>query len=373
MEEQSAQEIYGNPNDELSLGEIIQVVIDYFYEVIRYWFIIPLFIIPPLLYFAIPAYQDIPTYSANSTFMLNDDSAGDITGIGGLLGSLGLGGGKRGESNLQKVLQLFESRRIVEATLFSKTEINGNSDFFANFVIDQYGFHNIIEESGKATHLLELEDFRFNHSKLDSFSNVEKTVLAILYKKVSGDPAAGLEPMIDSELDEISGIMKLSVTSRTEALTIKMLETFYQQLSDYYINKTVEKQQKLKNIVQLKKDSIEMELLNAEYKLADFEDSNRNLVTVKGELKRTKLRRKERILTSMYMQIVANLEKADFALRQKTPYVQIIDPPKTPIFPAKKSLVRGILMGLVLGLGLGVVFLVLRKLVRDALNATWNK
>ena len=369
MEEQG-QEIYGNPNDELSLGEIIQVVIDYFNEVLRNWFLILLFIIPPLLYFAYTAYIDIPTYSATSTFMLNDDDEGDITGIGGLLGSLGLGRGKKSESSLQKVLQLFESRRIVEATLFTETEIEDRTDFFANYIIEQYGFHNIIEESGKASALLELEDFRFAHSNLDSFSIEEKTVLAILYNKVSGDPGAGLPPMISSKLDETSGIMRLSVTSRTETLTIKMLETFYQKLSDYYINKTVEKQQKIKNIIQLKKDSIDLALSTAEYRLADFEDTHRKMVTVKGELKRTKLKRQEMILSAMYIEVIKHLEKADFALRQKTPYVQVIDPPKTPIFPSKKSLFMGIVMGVAIGLGLGLVFVVLRKLVRDALGRT---
>lgn len=369
MEEQS-EEIYGNPNDELSLGEIIQVFIDYFYEVVRNWFLIILFIIPPLLYFGYAAYSDIPTYSASSTFMLNDDDSGDITGIGGLLGSLGLGKGKKSESSLQKVLQLFESRRIIEATLFTKTVIDGKSDFFANYIIEQYGFHDIIEESGKASRLLELEDFRFSHAEIDSFSLDERTILAILYKKVSGDPVAGLSPMIASKLDEDSGIMKLSVTSRSEGLTIKMLETFYQKLSDYYINKTVEKQQKIKNIIQLKKDSIDVELTTAEFRLADFEDSNRNLVTVKGELKRTKLNRQKMILSAMYIEVIKHLEKADFALRQKTPYVQIIDPPRTPIFPSKKSLLIGILMGIALGAALGVVFVLVRKLVRDALAKT---
>lgn len=367
MEEQ-AQEINGTPNDELSLGEIIQVIIEYFYEVVKNWFVIVLFIILPLLYFAITAYKDIPTYSASSTFMLNDDDGGDITGIGGLLGSLGLARGKKSESSLQKVLQLFESRRIIEATLFTKTDIEGKSDFFANYIIQQYGFRSIIEESGKANRLLELDNFIFSHPNIDSFNIDEKTILAILYQKVAGDPGANLPPMISSKLDESSGIMKLSVTSRTETLTIKMLETFYQKLSDYYVNKTVEKQKKLKDIIQLKKDSIEVSLTNAEFQLADFEDTNRNLVTVKGELKRTKLNRQKMILSAMYIEVIKHLEKADFALRQKTPYVQVIDPPRTPIFPAKKSLLMGVLMGVGLGSTLGIAFIILRKLVRDALG-----
>ncbi len=359
---------------ELSLGEIIKVIIDYFNEVRSHWYIVFLFIIPPLAYFAYDAYSDIPKYSANSTFMLNDDEDSAITGIGDLLGAVGLGGrGKKSKGSLAKVLQLFESRRIVESTLFRKTSANGKEDYFANHIIREYGFHEILEESKRGGNLTELDSFYFSHSKIDSFDLQEKRMVVILYNKVAGNAALGLKPMIASNMDEESGIMKISVTTYSENLTIKMLETFYEQLSKYYVDKAVEKQKKIFDILKTKRDSIEGALIFAEFQLADFEDTHRNLVTVKGELKRTRLRRQKMVLEAHYIEVIRNLEKADFALRRRTPYVQIIDPPQTPIFPGKKSLLMGIIMGIVLGAGIGVMFLILRKLVRDALQREENK
>ena len=357
---------------ELSLGEILKVIIDYFNEVRNHWYIVVLFIIPPLAYFVYDAYTDIPKYSANSTFMLNDDEDTAITGIGDLLGGL-VGRGKKSKGSLSKVLQLFESRRIVESTLFKTTEIKGKEDLFANHIIRLYGFHEILEESNKGGALLKLDSFYFSHSNLDSFDLNEKRLVAILYKKVAGDAAAGLSPMIASNMDEESGIMKMSVTTYSEDLTINMLETFYEQLSKYYVDKAVEKQKKIFDILTAKRDSVGTSLTYAEFQLADFEDTHRNLVTVKGELKRTKLRRQKLLLEAMYIEVIRNLEKADFALRRRTPYVQIIDPPQTPIFPSKKSLFMGIIIGIVLGAGIGIMFLLIRKLIRDALQREKNK
>jgi hypothetical protein len=162
--------------------------------------------------------------------------------------------------------------------------------------------------------------------------------------------------------------MSIYLSTVNEELTAEMLLKLYDRLSQYYIDKTVEKQKKIYDIAQFKADSIQVELSIADKALAEFEDSNRNLVWVRGELKRTKLQRKSRLLEGFYSMVVQQLEMSDFALRRKTPYVQIIDEPARPINPQGKSKSRALILGLGIGIVLSLIFIIGRKFLRDVLK-----
>ena len=155
--------------------------------------------------------------------------------------------------------------------------------------------------------------------------------------------------MLTSELDAESGIMTLEVVSEYPDVTLAVLTIVYEQLSEFFINTTVEKQKKTYNIVSDKRDSVVAVLQQEEYRLANFKDRNRNLVTVKGYLEELRLERQVQILNVMYGEVIKQMEATDFALRNKTPVVQIIDEPRAPIFPTKASTVKGFILGCFIG------------------------
>ena len=70
----------------------------------------------------------------------------------------------------------------------------------------------------------------------------------------------------------------------------------------------------------------------------------------------------------MYGESVRNLELADFALRNKVPYVQAIDLPIPPLTGFGYGKKKALAWGLGLGLALGALFVIGRKMVRDAIN-----
>lgn len=366
---------------ELSLKDIVFLVKDYFREVIRYKYIPLLVMIPFAIYFIWDAKTTPLMFSGNLTFMINEDEAEDIGGLSGLLGTLGIKAPGTGgsEHNLEKVLQLFRSRRIVENTLFQKVKIEGKLDYIGNHILDIYGgineltedyesFNGLIKKRGWVDFVRENDNFRLKSDSIQGFGKLENIVLNdLLYDRVTGNPELGISPMIGSAIDENSGIMNLSASTLSEELTIIFLEKLYDQLSDYYINKTVEKQLKVYGILQAKNDSILQVLALADYALADFEDSNRNLTTIKGEIKRTRLRRDAKIMEIMYGESIKQLEMAEFSLKRKTPYVQLIDWPKRPINPKGKSLLMGLIYSIILGMILGITYIIVRKIFRDAL------
>ena len=59
----------------------------------------------------------------------------------------------------------------------------------------------------------------------------------------------------------------------------------------------------------------------------------------------------------MYGESIKNLEIADFSLKNKTPFIQIIDRPFAPLTPIFKSKLMAIIKGGFLGGFLGITFL----------------
>ena len=372
-----ADPLYSQEN-ELTLKDIILVTKEYIQEIIKRWKIFPIVIIPIAVLLLFSAITHRTVYPGQITFLVTKDEVSP-GGIQDILGNFGMGMSQNDESALQKVLQLFQSRRIIENTLFEKITVYGKEDFIANHIIKTYSLEDLFENykvmgfiGGKEwmDSLENVGNFRYVHGRKDDFNLTELRMLKVLYNQFVGNGELGIEPMIRSTIDEKSGIMSIFLSTVDENLTAEILLKLYDRLSQYYIDKTIEKQKKIYDIAQFKADSIQAELTLADKALAEFEDANRNLVWVRGELKRTKLQRQARLLEILYAETIKQLELSDFALRRKTPYVQIIDEPSRPINPLEKSKFKALLIAFVVGSVIAIIYIVLSKMVRDALKET---
>ncbi len=360
-------------SDEITLKELILKIQDFFWELVKYWYIIFVVILLLGAYLIYDAKTFPITYPADLTFMLNDDGGGGSqSGLSLIMGSLGLAGGKSENSeSLEKIMQLFKTRTVIYSGLMEKAKVGEKEDFLANHIFDDYGFKWMIDEYEHYVWSEQLSkygnDFKFKHDTIDAFNEDEQVVLYILYDYVVGNAGRGIKPMMTSSLNEDSGIMSLRVNGASENLTIAMLEILYEKLSNFFIDKAIEKQKKTFDILESKNDSIRKELASAEYALADFKDTHHKLITLKGGLKKTSIERKVRILEIMYAESVKNLEISDFALKRRKPYVQVIDKPMRPVPPRGKSLRMAIIYAILFGsVGAGA-FIILRRIIRDAM------
>ena len=363
-----------NPQtDELTLKDLIIVVQGYFWEVRKFWWMLLIGAVLGFCYYLFEKVTTPVTYGATLSFMLNDDGeGGGSSGMALVLGSLGLGGGGgKKDSSMGKILQLFKSRAVIDHALLNSATVLDSTDLLGNQLISHYGLEKILNDYNRRAWtkavLESNSDFRFTHDTISKFSYEEKIMLKILYEYVIGNERRNLDPLLSTALDDDSGIMNVSVATLTEALTISMLNAIYENLSLFFIEKAVEKQQKTYDVLSAKNDSIINALLIAEYKLADFNDSNRALVTVKGYLKARQLEREAKILNIMYAESVKNLEIAEFALKRRKPYVQLIDAPIPPIGATIVPIMKGIIYSII-GIALFFAFILVRKTYRDAMN-----
>ncbi len=360
-------------NTELSLQDIMLLIQEYFLEIKRKWYLMIPFMMAVGGYYVYQHHKEGIKYPAGVTFMVNEEEGEDPTGgVGALLKSF-TGKGNNDGTGLEKVLQLFKSKSIIEKALFQKVKVDGKEDYVANHMINLYGLQKLYGEYTSNTKWLDpirdLKTYSFKSDKIETFTNEEKLLLIVLYEAIAGNISQGIDSMILPTLDDKSNIMSFGVTTTSQDLTIALIEGIFAELSQFYVNQTVEKQSKIYGIVSAKRDSLADVLATADADLAKFEDSNRSLVWVSGELAKVKLQRKARIAEIMYGEVVKQLEMADFALKRKIPYVKIIDMARKPLRPVKMSIVRSTLISLTIGAFLGCIVIILRKVLIEG----WRK
>ncbi|MBR9921767.1 MAG: hypothetical protein GYB31_13085 [Bacteroidetes bacterium] len=346
------------PKNEISLQEIFRMAQDYFWEVVKNWKWLLVFIIPLSAFYLYKAVSAPDKYRAKLTFMVNDENS-KSTGYSSFLSNLGLGIGASTEHNLDKILELSKSNLIVHRVLFRWDTINGQPDYLANHMIRAFDYHD--EWKGKW-----LEGLTFSHDSLPAFSRKENAALKALYSGFTG--AGGEGGAVQSHYSETSGIMTLEVATPNESLSLSMADVLFNELSEYYIETSIEKSKQTYDRLKEKADSVRAVLESKQVALANFEDRNRGLITQRAAVERQRLQGEVQMLAVMYSETVRNQEVSSFALKNETPFIRAIDRPFPPLWNLKPKWYLLLPRGLAIGAILGIFFVLGRKVYRQILN-----
>jgi len=349
-------------DDEITLKELILKVQEYWRELWRHWLLIGIITIPFLAFKVYKAVTTKPVFPASLTFMIDEDQGNRIGAMASLLGQFGLGG-QRGQYNLNKILEISRSRRVLQLALFCKAEIKGKEDFLANHLIAQSDLHEEWEDDTTG-----LRGFYFQDGNVEQFDKIENKVLKKLQRMLNGSQKE--EGLYKTSYDEDTGIMELKMEARSEDLAIAIVDTIFAKLTTYYVKSSTEKSESTYNLLKEKSDSLAAAFSSAEYRLAEFLDKNRNVYSAReGYLQETRLNSEVQRLRIMYGETLKNLELADFSLKSETPFIAMIDNPIAPLQRVKPSLTMAVLFGSILGGMIGVTFVLGRKIYRDTMNA----
>jgi hypothetical protein len=346
-----------NQSDEVSFRDIILTIREYSREVLRNWFWLLAFILPISGFLLYKAFAAKPEYVASLTFLVNGNE-GSSLGIAAIAGKLGLDGlGGKG-TNLDKITDLSKSRRIVQSALFQRVEIDGVDDFFANHLIRERELHKTW-----ATDTSGLKGFLFKNRDYGKFNRTENSALLRLYDILSGK--AGI---FSCSFAKTSEMLTLNLTTTNETLSIELLKTIFDELGDFYVEKTVTKEAKTYKVLKEQSDSIKRLARSREAAAASFDDTQRGLILNQSKLPSEQAKKEALIYNTMYAESQKNLAIAGFALESKAPYIQEIDMPLAPIEPERKSKKMAVILGVLIGGFLGVLFISLRKKIRDSLR-----
>ena len=360
-----------HPKDDITLKYLLISLKSNFLEIVKNWKLIVILLAIALFYQTLSFLNTLDRYPAKLSFMVNEDPGQQYNAINGVLGQFGLGA-PTSDYNLDKILELVKSRRISQSVLMSYALIDDRNELLANHYIEHLVNLDKWDRSRWYTNLLskdssvgELRDFKFRNDSIDYSDQLENKALKKIYRDMVGNQERGIVGSLKSDYSESSGIMSIEISTYNEALSIALTNMYFEKLSDFYIEKSIEKQKKTYDIIKTKYDSISTALRGAELALANFRDSNKGIFSNRALIQEGQLRNQITFLTAGLVEATKNLEAADFSLQSKTPFIQLIDAPIPPLDSDKRSLVRSYSVGLFFALLFSCLFIIARRGIRE--------
>jgi hypothetical protein len=333
--------------DEFSLAELWLIV----KSVIAYLWRFKFLIMGVGLLFALGGYFKVkmakPSYTASLTFAL--EQGGGASGLGGLASQFGfsMGGGGEGLGG-DNLLSLMKSRRIVQDVLMSPIYINGDSVLLVNqYVAAQPKLKAKWDSLG----LYPLTVATCCDPKQDS-------ALGVVVKSVSEKALAV------AKVDKKLSFVTVSYTGSDEVFTGAFVELLTAKSTDFYVQTKMSNSNA--NIAKLERrvDSVSAEMQAAMVGFASAQDQNSFTVQSVAKVPSVQKQMKVTMLTTLYGELVKNLELSKTMSAREEPLITIIDRPHYPL-RVRESKLKSAIIGGFLGVFLTLLFLGGRAFLSD--------
>ncbi|MEP7195884.1 MAG: hypothetical protein ABI851_05150 [Saprospiraceae bacterium] len=341
--------------NESVMRDLIQSIRQYGAEFKHSKRIFLLFGIPIFAYFLFKQFTTPKQYVAKASFMLNE-SGSDNSGIASILGQFGIATPGQ-QVSLQKIIEIAKTRILSEKVFLKKISLNGKEDFLGNHFISNLEENGEWVKSSFFKNSDPLKLIRFSTDDQSKFSPLESSALKklhLLFLK-----------RLETVFNEKTGIMELTTIVSNEDLSFALCDNLFKELSHYYIDKTVERQQITYDKLKFKVDSLRELIFRKDYTLAHLKDSYRNVWTNQDVVPQTQTDRDVRTLSLIYAEALKNLEIASFTLQNQTPFIQELDLPIKPLEVRKQNLAVNLLKALAFTLLISMIFIMIRKIIRD--------
>ncbi len=279
------------------------------------------------------------TFKATSTFIVEDKSGKSGGGLSGLASQFGIdvGGLTGGEAGLfdgDNILEIIKSRAIIEKVLLTKIE--EPASLKGQTIADYYIQINNLAPAFESKNI-NVKSLNFaSLTQVAKHSVVQDSILYVLYNKVYKD-------LNVEKKNKKSTIITLEVVSNDQVFSKIFVEELIKQTSDLYIDiKTGNLSRSIARIQQ-KADSLQNSL-GSIYQNSFQINSSRIEVT----------NRDKTVSSTLYGEVLKNLETLKLSLINQTPVIQVLDSPKYPLFdqrtPARYALIIGFAVGFALSL-----------------------
>jgi uncharacterized protein involved in exopolysaccharide biosynthesis len=277
------------------------------------------------------------TYKATSTFIVEDKSGKGGGGLSGLASQFGidvggLTGGGAGLFDGDNILEIIKSRAIIEKVLLTKMDEPASSK--GQTIADYYIQINDLASTFESKNI-NVKSLNFAGLTEGAKHTIQQdSILYILYSRINKN-------LNVEKKSKKSTIITLEVVSGDQVFSKVFAEQVLKQTSDLYIDiKTGNLSRSIEKIQQ-KADSLQRSLSNIYQNSFQINSS------------RTELSNRDKTFSStLYAEVVKNLETLKLSLINQTPVIQVLDTPKFPLFdqrtPARYSLLIGFAIGFVL-------------------------
>ena len=287
------------------------------------------------------------SYKATSTFIVEDKSGRGAGGLSGLASQFGidaggLTGGGAGLFDGDNVLEIIKSRGIIEKVLLTKIDNASNPQTIADYYIQISDFKLAFESKNINTKSLNF----IGLTEGAKHTVLQDSILFILYNEVSKN-------LTVEKRNKKSTIITLQVSSPDQIFSKTFAEELIKQTSDLYVDIKTGNLSKSISKIQKKADSLQNSLVGI------YQNS------FQINMSRNDLSERDKTFSStLYAEVVKNLETLKLSLINQTPVIQVIDTPKLPLFDQR---IPGRYF-LLIGFAVGFVFSILYALYKYTAN-----
>ncbi len=294
---------------------------------------------------ALAAWLSKPTYTARLTFVVDDSkSIGSAGGLSALAGQFGFNldglGGASGVLAGDNIEELIKSHRLIEATLL--TAYNEKQT-----LADKYAEVYKLDEKW----LKYSPDGKIIRFPLNGVHNtiLQDSLLHEMTRLI-------LDGQFDiTKTDKKLGFFEVNATMRDEKLSMLFCDRMIKQSTDFFISTKTKRLRDNVERLQQRADSIGAILNQKTYSLSK---ANQTLLDLNPAytLANASVEIKDRdkiVLTTVFSEIIKNLESSKTMLAQETPTVTVVDEPELPLKKNKLKYTTAILTGLLLS---GILF-----------------
>ncbi len=339
-------------SDEISLKELIQKAGSILgYLKTQWWKLLLIALLGGIGGFFYAKSQK-PQYTAKLTFALAE-GGDNMGGIGSIASQFGLdmGGGSAGAFSGDNLLELMKSRLLVEKTLLTSVDSAGKPKLLVNQYID---FNKPKKPKPRKPEDPLPVYFTGNEDK-QGYSLAQDSFLA----KVSADlTKTNLQV---AKMDKKLAIVSVSFTGEDQWFAKNFTQILTQNVTEFYVETKTGQMRKNVKMMEHKVDSVKQALVRAMYGVASEADGNQFLVRGVAKVPQAKKQLEIQVLSTMYGELLKNLELSRTLMAKDQPLIQLIDQPRFPLEKKKTSKLFAALGGAFLLFFVAAMFFLVRR------------
>jgi hypothetical protein len=342
--------------DEISLKELIQKageIVSYLKT--QWWKLMLLGLLGGVAGFYYAKFSK-PKYTAKLTFALAESSE-KIGAIGSIASQFGLdlmSSGSAGAFSGDNLLELMKSRLLVEKTLLTVVDSAGKPKLLVNQYID----FNKPKKSKRRKPGDPTPVYFSGNEEKQGFSLAQDSFLA----KASADLTK--THLQVAKMDKKLAIVSVSFTGDDQWFAKNFTQILTQNVTEFYVETKMGQMRKNVKMLEHKVDSVKQALGKAMYGVASELDGNQFLVRGVAKVPQAKKQLEIQVLSTMYGELIKNLELSRTMMAKDQPLIQLIDQPRFPL--EKKTTSK-----LIAAIG-GFILIVLSSIICLLIGRWWN-
>ena len=294
----------------------------------KWWLLIVVMLSASVGYFKVKLAK--PTYSATLTFSLEQGS-GKGSNIAGLAAQFGfsLGGSGGGTFEGDNLLEIMKSRRLIQEVLMSPIWVSGDSVLLVN----QY-----VRSDAEMMANWEAKGL-YPVDRSACCSNGQDSAIGYIHADL-------LEESMSVYKEDDQNIVSLTQNSHNPEFSANFVELLSEKAIEFYLDSKTANNRANLDKLQKRVDSVTVELEAAMLRAGKANDADQYTVQSVARVSSLEKQMKVTMLTTLYGELVKNLELSKTLAAREEPLITVIDRPHYPLRVRESAAISTLLFGL---------------------------